>query len=301
VVEIAVVGSLNLDTTIRVAVLPTAGATVLGTGHFSGMGGKGANQAVAAARLGRQVALVGMVGADDAGTALLQSLAEAGVETSAVGVAAGVGTGVALITVDDAAANTIVVDPGANLTLGAAEVRRAARMLRGAAVTLAQLEVPVASVAEAAALAGGRFVLNPAPATGLPSEILAATDVLVPNASELGALVGGPAPGDAAQAAEMARAIRGPEAVVVTLGAEGAVVVAGRTDAIHVPAPWVTAVDPTAAGDAFCGGLADGLARGLSLVDAARWAVRCGAVAATRWGAQASLPTREDVDAMEAP
>jgi ribokinase len=99
----------------------------------------------------------------------------------------------------------------------------------------------------------------------------------------------------------MARAIRGPEAVVVTLGAEGAVVVAGRTDAIHVPAPWVTAVDPTAAGDAFCGGLADGLARGLSLVDAARWAVRCGAVAATRWGAQASLPTREDVDAMEAP
>jgi sugar/nucleoside kinase (ribokinase family) len=126
VVEIAVVGSLNLDTTIRVAVLPTAGATVLGTGHFSGMGGKGANQAVAAARLGRQVALVGMVGADDAGTALLQSLAEAGVETSAVGVAAGVGTGVALITVDDAAANTIVVDPGANLTLGAAEVRRAA-------------------------------------------------------------------------------------------------------------------------------------------------------------------------------
>lgn len=295
--EIAVVGSLNLDTTLRVPRLPLPGETVLGTGRFSDTGGKGANQAVAAARLGRSVAMVGAVGDDDAGVALLRSLVEAGVDTSAVGVLDGIGSGMAVISVADTAENTIVVDPGANGALDPQQVRRAAEILSTAAVTLAQLEVPIGAVATAAVLTGGRFVLNPAPAGPIPADILERVSVLVPNASELGVLAGDAPPGGADEAARMARAVRGPGAVVVTLGADGAVVVEGRR-VVHVPAPSVVAVDPTAAGDAFCGGLADGLVRGLDLVDAVRWAVRCGAVAATRWGAQASLPNRGDVEAL---
>ncbi|MFH1105355.1 MAG: ribokinase [Actinomycetota bacterium] len=295
--EIAVVGSLNLDTTLRVPRLPLPGETVLGTGRFSDTGGKGANQAVAAARLGRSVAMVGAVGDDDAGVALLRSLAEAGVDISAVGVLDGIGSGMAVISVADTAENTIVVDPGANSALDPQQVRRAAEILSTAAVTLAQLEVPIGAVATAAVLTGGRFVLNPAPAGPIPADILERVSVLVPNASELGVLVGDAPPGGADEAARMARAVRGPGAVVVTLGAGGAVVVEGRR-VVHVPAPSVVAVDPTAAGDAFCAGLADGLVRGLDLVDAVRWAVRCGAVAATRWGAQASLPNRGDVEAL---
>jgi len=292
-----VVGSLNLDTTLRVPRLPLPGETVLGTGRFSDTGGKGANQAVAAARLGRSVAMVGAVGDDDAGVALLRSLVEAGVDTSAVGVLDGIGSGMAVISVADTAENTIVVDPGANGALDPQQVRRAAEILSTAAVTLAQLEVPIGAVATAAVLTGGRFVLNPAPAGPIPADILERVSVLVPNASELGVLAGDAPPGGADEAARMARAVRGPGAVVVTLGADGAVVVEGRR-VVHVPAPSVVAVDPTAAGDAFCGGLADGLVRGLDLVDAVRWAVRCGAVAATRWGAQASLPNRGDVEAL---
>lgn len=291
------VGSLNLDTTLRVPRLPLPGETVLGTGRFSDTGGKGANQAVAAARLGRTVAMVGAVGDDDAGVALLRSLAEAGVDTSAVGVLGGIGSGMAVISVADTAENTIVVDPGANGALDPRQVRRAAAVLSAAAVTLAQLEVPIGAVATAAVLTGGRFVLNPAPAGPIPADILERVSVLVPNASELGVLVGDAPPGGADEAARMARTVHGPGAVVVTLGAGGAVVVEGHR-VVHVPAPSVVAVDPTAAGDAFCGGLADGLVRGLDLVDAVRWAVRCGAVAATRWGAQASLPTRGDVEAL---
>jgi len=298
-VEIAVVGSLNLDTTVRVAHLPSPGETVLGTGHFSDAGGKGANQAVAAARLGRRVAMVGLVGDDDAGVTLLRSLADAGVDTSAVGVVEDIGSGIAVITVADSAENSIVVDPGANRVLDGDRVRAAGGLLGSAAVTLVQLEVPIDAVVAAAACAGGLLVLNPAPATTLADHLLRRTDVLVPNATELGTLLGDAAPVGAEEAGRMATAVHGPAAVVVTLGADGAVVVEGGR-VIHVAAPVVRAVDPTAAGDAFCGGLADALVRGLGLVDSVRWAVRCGAVAATRWGAQASLPTRRDVEALEA-
>ena len=222
------VGSLNLDTTLRVPRLPLPGETVLGTGRFSDTGGKGANQAVAAARLGRTVAMVGAVGDDDAGVALLRSLAEAGVDTAAVGVLDGIGSGMAVISVADTAENTIVVDPGANGALDPQQVRRAAAVLSAAAVTLAQLEIPIGAVATAAVLAGGRFVLNPAPAGPIPADVLERVSVLVPNASELGVLAGDAPPGSADEAARMARAVRGPGAVVVTLGAGGAVVVEGR-------------------------------------------------------------------------
>lgn len=297
-VDIAVVGSLNLDTTVRVAHLPRPGETVLGDGHFTDTGGKGANQAVAAARLGSRVAMIGSVGDDPAGATLRAALADEGVDVAGVGAIAGAGSGMAVITVDAAGENMIVVDPAANGRLTADHVARHAAVVGGAAVVLVQLEVPVAAVVAAADAVTGRLVLNPAPAAPLPAGLLARVDVLVPNATELATLTGGPVPDGIDEAVAAARALRGPAAVVVTLGARGAVVVDGDR-ALHVPAPRVRAVDPTAAGDAFCGGLADALGRGADLDEAVRWAVRCGAITATRWGAQSSLPTRADVEGWE--
>jgi ribokinase len=296
VAEIAVVGSLNLDLTIRVSRLPLPGETVLGRESSRDTGGKGANQAVAAARLGRRVDLVGLVGADDDGRLLLDALAAAGVGVSAVGRHPSLPTGLALITVDDLAENTIVVSPGANGALRPAHLD--AEVIGGAAAVLLQLEVPLETVEAAALLARGTVVLNPAPARPLGEGLLARADVLVPNRSELGALAGSAPPTSADEAVSMARSLPGRGAVVVTLGDQGALVVeGGRVTA--VPARRVEAVDPTAAGDAFCAGLADALVAGADLVQATGWAVRCGAAAVTRWGAQASLPTRAEVEALQ--
>lgn len=296
--EIVVVGSLNLDTTVRVSRLPLPGETVLGGGHFDDTGGKGANQAVAAARLGRDVAMVGMVGVDSAGTRLLDALAVAGVDHSAVLRDGAVPTGMAVITVDGSGENTIVVDPAANGAFTPDRLEQVGSVVEQAGVVLVQLEIPLGSVAAAIEVATGTVILNPAPAAELPAGVLAGVDVLVPNATELARLVGCAVPRGVDEAMEAARGLDGPGAVVVTLGALGAVVVDDE-GATHVPAPTIEAVDPTAAGDAFCGGLADALVRGESLRDAVRWAVRCGAVSAMRWGAQASLPTRDEVLDME--
>jgi ribokinase len=297
-VDVVVVGSLNLDTTVLVPRLPAPGETVLGTGHFTDTGGKGANQAVAAARLGARTAMVGMVGDDPAGARLLSVLEEAGVGIAGVGTTGESGSGIAVITVDDAGENSIVVDPGANALVTVDHVERHAGMLADAGVVLAQLEIPTEAVSAAARLAGGTFILNPAPAAILPIEVMARIDILVPNATEAALLSGMPEPGSVEQAAEVAAGIRGPGTVVITLGADGAVVVS-HGSVRHIPAPEVTAVDPTAAGDAFCGGLAQALAGGAELLEAVEWAVRCGAVTTTRLGAQAALPTREEVEGME--
>lgn len=296
--DAVVVGSLNLDTTLRVPRLPVAGETVLGVGRFTDTGGKGANQAVALARLGRRVAMVGMVGDDEAGGALVAALTEAGVDVTGVTVSPDHRTGMAVITVEESGENAIVVDPGANGALDADRVEACADVLAAAAVTLIQLEVPLEAVAAAVFASGGRVVLNPAPASPLPAEVLAGVSVLVPNATELALLTGEAVPDDPAAAARLATQVAGPEAVVVTLGPRGAVVV-GPEGWIHLPAPRVEVVDPTAAGDAFCGGLADALIDGASLEEAAGWAVRCGAVSVSRWGAQASLPTRAEVERLE--
>ncbi|MDX1690432.1 MAG: ribokinase [Acidimicrobiia bacterium] len=294
--EIAVVGSLNIDTTIRVTRLPRPGETVLGTGHSGDTGGKGANQAVAAARLGRSTAMIGMVGDDDGGRRLAAVLADAGVTLTGLLRSEEHPTGVALITVDDTGGNTIVVSPGANGHVSPDDVDDAADLLGGASVTLAQLEIPIAAVTRAAILSSGRFVLNPAPAATLDPDLLARVDVLVPNETELAVLAGADEiPASIEDVASMARAVEGPGAVVVTLGARGAVVVEPGA-VTHVEAPVVQAVDPTAAGDSFCAGLADALVRGKGLVEATRWAVLCGAVTVTRRGAQAALPLRADVE-----
>jgi ribokinase len=296
--EIVVVGSLNLDTTVKVPRLPAPGETVLGLGHFDDTGGKGANQAVAAARLGRSVAMMGMVGDDDAGRRLTAALAADGVDVGHVIIDDAARTGIAVITVDESGENMIVVDPGANGVYGPDVVSAGSALLAAAEVVLIQLEIPLDSVAAAVHAVSGRVLLNPAPAADLSADTLAGVDVLIPNATELARLAGVREPASASEAIEVARTIEGPDVLVVTLGSDGAVVVSGSS-AEHVPAPTVDAVDPTAAGDAFCGGLADALVRGATMIDAVAWAVRCGAVTATRWGAQGSLPTREDVMALE--
>jgi ribokinase len=297
--EVAVVGSLNLDLVVRVARLPGPGETVVGDDVFRNPGGKGANQAVAAARLGRRVAMVGRVGDDEAGRVLLGSLEADAVDTSQVKVLDGVPSGTAFITVSEDGENQIVVSPGANARLTPDDVAAAGAALGGAAVTLLQLEVPLAAVAAAARTAGGTVVLNPAPVRDLPAELLAEADVLVPNRVELAQLAGGTVPESVAEAVRLAGRLPA-RAVVVTLGADGCLVVEDG-DAAHVPAVPIRAVDSTAAGDAFCGGLADALAGGATLDEAARRAVRVAAAACLRPGAQASLPTPDDLRALPKP
>jgi ribokinase len=268
----------------------------LGEDHLRVAGGKGANQAVAAARLGRAVTMIGRVGDDDYGRQLLASLVEAGVDTSLVKVTAGVPSGIALITVDQHGENTIAVSPGANARLSVGDVEAGADLLRAAAVTLVQLEIDLRAVAAVVEIATGIVVLNPAPAAALSGEVLAGVDVLVPNRSELGLLAGVEEPRTIREAVTAARRLPGTGAVVVTLGSQGALVVTG-TDAVHLSALPVEAVDATGAGDAFCGALADGLARELTLEEAAGWANRVAGLSTTRWGAQPGMPSREDVDA----
>jgi ribokinase len=282
---IAVVGSINLDLVVAVERHPAPGETVVGGDCRQLPGGKGANQAVAAARLGAKVAMVGRVGADAQGAWLREGLWTEGVEVEHVREDRQAPTGIAMIAVDARGENTIVVSPGANARVDARDVAAARDVVRGAEVVLVQHEVPAEAVAAAIDTAAGTVVLNPAPARGLASPV----DVLVPNRGELETLAGGR--GDPVT---LARSITAAGAVVVTLGVEGAVVVEGdRVE--RVRAPQVEAVDTTGAGDAFCGALAEAMAGGATVVEAARWAVRVAAVSVTRPGAQGGLPRREDV------
>ena len=299
--EVAVVGSANLDLVVEVDKIPVAGETVMGGDLRRIPGGKGANQAVAAARLGRRVAMIGRVGDDDAGTMLRSAMDSAGVDTTCLLATEGTPSGTALIAVGDDGDNAIVVSPGANGRLSAADVEGAAGPLAAADVVLLQLEVPLGAVSAAVRSARGTVVLNPAPApaTMLPADLLDRVDVIVPNQTELATLAGhaGLSPiGDVDPDTAVALARGLPVAsAVVTLGAAGAIVVT-PTDATHVPAPAVMPVDTTAAGDAFCGALADALVDGADLVAATEWAVRVGAAATLRQGAQPSLPTRDEVE-----
>ena len=282
---IAVVGSINLDIVVEVERHPASGETVLGGDRRELPGGKGANQAVAAARLGAEVGLVGRVGDDAAGRRLSDGLAAEGVDVAHVVVDPSAPTGVALIAVDRIGENMIVVSPGANARVSAADVEAAGDLLGGAGVMLVQHEVPEDAVAAAVAGAGGIVVLNPAPAR----PVVAAVDVLVPNRGELEALAG--RRGDPV---ELARGLGVARVVVVTLGSDGAVVVEGdRVTPIAVPT--IEAVDTTGAGDAFCGALAQALDAGADLVEAARWAVRAAAVSVTKPGAQGGLPRPADL------
>jgi len=296
---IAVVGSLNLDLAVRVPHHPAPGETVLGGDLVRHPGGKGANQAVAAAQLGARVAMVGRVGADDAGDLLRAALREAGVDATHVRTTAGTPSGHALITVDGRGENAITVSPGANHRLGAADCDSAGPVLAAAAVTLLQQEVPAEANHAAARLSGGILLHNPAPARP-GAELPPGIDILVPNRAELAALTGRPAVSTPADAIAAARRLTGVGAVVVTLGAGGVLLVDGGT-ATHLPAYPVHPVDTTAAGDCFCGALAVALAEGRPLDHAARWAAAAAAISTTRPGAQPSLPTRTELDAFLSP
>ncbi|MFD4035450.1 ribokinase [Streptomyces sp. NPDC058637] len=298
--DLLVVGSANADLVVGVDRRPAPGETVLGTDLVVHPGGKGANQAVAAGRLGARTALLARVGDDAHGRLLLESQRAAGVDTGGV-LVGGAPTGVALITVDPSGDNSIVVSPGANARLTPEDIRAAAPLFDAARVVSVQLEIPLETVAETArALTPGtRLVLNPSPPAPLPEDVLRACDPLVVNEHEARYLLGilGEPAGTSPEEWATALLRHGPRSVVVTLGAAGALVADSRSDddPVRVPSPEVRAVDTTGAGDAFTAALAWRLGLGEELAEAAAFAVRVGAAAVTRQGAQASFPTAEEV------
>jgi len=294
-----VVGGLNLDLVVQVPALPRPGETIAGGSLAMHPGGKGANQAVAAARLGASTAMIGRVGADDFGRQLRAALDAAGVSTACVRDDPSEPTGVALIAVEPSGQNSIVVAPGANLRVSPDDVAAAAPLFESARVCLMPLEVPletVAAAAERARAAGCTVILNTAPARELPSELLTTIDLLVANEVEAATLLHArrsSKPEDAA----LALLALGAQGAILTLGERGLWLArAGRLD--YVPAFPVRAVDTTAAGDAFLGGLAAAHVRGAELPEACRYGAASAALAVTRPGAQTSLPTAVHVEGL---
>jgi ribokinase len=302
--SIVIVGSLNMDFVVRTASLPSPGETVLGYGFEMIPGGKGANQAVAAGKLGASsvtVKMIGRVGQDLFADHLKASLAGAGVDVSAVHASRSSPTGVALIAVDATGQNQIVVASGANNDLRAADVEAMRRVLRGASAALFQLETPLETVFAALALAreeGATTILDPAPAQPIPSDLLARIDILTPNEAEALMLLGrSPGRIRMEDAPDVAAAVAqlGCRRVILKLGDRGAYLhAAGET--IYSPAFDVDAEDATAAGDTFNAALAVALAEGSPMPHALRFANAAAAISVTRMGAQASAPSRPEVD-----
>lgn len=302
---IIVTGSLNMDFVVQVERLPAPGETVLGRGFQMFPGGKGANQAAVAAKLGGSsvtVRMLGRVGYDIFADHLKASLSAAGVDVSAVNATKSQSTGVALIWVDRAGQNSIVVASGANAELAAADVEAMRPFFRGARLALFQLETPLETVAGALAVAreeGLTTILDPAPAQPLPAEVLERVDILTPNESEALQLLGRPpARVSPAEAAEMGGALRrlGPRIVIVKLGDQGCFADDGLSQR-HVPGFAVEVQDTTAAGDTFNAALAVSLAEGGAFEHALRFANAAAAISVTRLGAQSSAPSRREVDA----
>jgi ribokinase len=298
---IVIVGSLNMDFVARVDALPRPGETILGRDFQMFPGGKGANQACAAARLGGRVRMVGRVGSDIFGVELRKSLETSRVDVSAVIETPRAATGVGLIFVDARGQNVIVVAPGANSALTSADVEEALSKIDSGYLLL-QLETPIETVVSAASLAhwqGVTVILDPAPARVVPRELLASVDIITPNESEALTLLGraGTTIG-LNEAPEAARAVRelGPGIAIVKLGANGAFLSTAAA-AAHCPAPRVDVVDVTAAGDTFNGALAVALSEGREIREAIAFANVAAALSVTRAGAQASIPVRADVDA----
>ncbi len=299
--HIVVVGSSNTDMTVRLGRIPRPGETLLGGEFLMAAGGKGANQAVGAARCGGRVSLVARVGADMFGNQALAGLRKDRINVAHVYRDRTAASGVALIFVGERGENSIAVASGANARLSSADVSSARRVIATASVLLLQLEVPLASVQAAALLgarSGARVILNPAPARELPDSLLRRVSILTPNETEAGLLTGINVRDDraAARAAERLRA-RGVPTVIVTLGARGALV-ASEDDTQIVPGFKVNAVDTTAAGDIFNGALAVALAEDAPLLQAVRFASAAAAISVTRRGAQQSAPQRQQIDRM---
>lgn len=298
--RVTVVGSANMDLVVRAERIPKPGETVLGSSFRTGLGGKGANQAVAAARLGAEVTFIARVGNDEFGKRSIEQYRREGLNTDFVTQDPSAPTGVALIVVDEHGENAIAVASGANSNLEEAHVNDGIEAIQRADVVLLQLEIPIAAVHRAARVAheaGVRVILNPAPAQPLGRGLLRAVTVVTPNVSEVAALAGVEVLDDVS-AREAARSLRsdGVPNVVITQGTRGAFVDSGELGA-SVPALPVTAVDTTAAGDAMNGALAWALASGQSLLDAVEFSMKAAAFCVTRNGAQPSLPHRHELTA----
>jgi ribokinase len=299
--HVTVVGSLNADLVVRVPRFPAAGETITGLGFARFPGGKGANQAYAAARMGARTTMIGQVGDDDLGRWLTAHLAAGGVNVTGIACSTGEGTGLALITIDGSGQNQIVLVPGANGAFTPDRLRRDLGWTSGRRVLLLQLEIPMATViqaAEAGRAAGALVVLDPAPAVPLPPELVRLVDLLTPNETELAIITGGgTVTGDddvRRRAEDLQR--QGAASVIVKCGARGAQLYGALGE--HA---WstrsVTAVDTTAAGDTFNGALAAVLASGQDIERAGRLAVAAATISVTRPGAQPSMPARSEVEA----
>ena len=297
--KVVVVGSLNMDLVVKADRQPQKGETLIG--HEFGMfpGGKGSNQAIAAARLGTEVTMIGRLGTDLFGDTLMSVLVEERIHSCFVLRDAEAGTGVAVPIIDADGDNSIILVPRANMRLSVADVEQAASVISAADVLLLQLEVPIEASQRAAEIAkssGARVVLNPAPARELPGSFLAQVDILTPNEIETEFLSGIKVL-DQAGAEHAAQILldKGISGVILTLGARGALLLTPELTK-HIPGYQVDVVDTTAAGDAFCGALGTALARGETLEDAVAFANAAGALAVTVLGATPSMPTAKQVD-----
>ncbi len=298
--HVVVVGSLNMDLVVRVPHMPIPGETILGENFKNIPGGKGANQAVGAARMGAQVTMIGRVGNDEFGKTLIKNLANEGVDTSHISVDEKEATGIAMITLDQHGQNSIVVASGANMALKPEDIRAAWQNINDIDVLVMPLEVSLDCVEEAVRLAtenSVKVILNPAPAQKLSNELLEKIDVLVPNESETSLLTGLEIESiEEAKIAAKNLLEKGTGAVVLTLGSRGALLVSESQPAIISTPYKVNVVDTTAAGDSFVAALSVGVAKGLSLESALRQATAAGALAVTKMGAQPCMPTKKEVN-----
>ncbi len=295
---VLVIGSSNTDMVVKTPHLPAPGETILGGTFFMNAGGKGANQAVAAARLSGDVTFIAKLGDDIFGKQALQLFKEEGIDTSCIIVDAQHPSGVALITVDDNGENCIAVASGANAQLMRSDIEDAKEKIASTPIVLMQLEVPVETVAWAASLAlqnGKVVILNPAPACELPAELFQYISIITPNETEA-EMLSGIKVADVQSAKRAADVIRskGVKTVIITLGSKGALVIGDGVEQL-VAAPVVTAVDTTAAGDVFNGALAVALSDGKDIITAVEFACKAAAISVTRLGAQASAPFRNEL------
>jgi ribokinase len=296
--RIALLGSLNLDLVLHMPRMPAAGETLASDASAIFRGGKGANQAVACARMGAAVSMIGRLGDDPSATMLRAALTAEGIDDKGVATTANTASGTAVILLTPDGQNRIMLIGGANAAVSAADIARQAEAFDGAKLLICQLEVPMDAVDAAidrAAMLGIPVLLNPAPARGLPAELIAKIDYLIPNESEAALLTGIAVDGlDSALTAAQALRRQGARNVIVTLGASGILILDGDGHR-HMPALPAEVVDTTAAGDSFIGGFAAGIVEGLSLDGAAQLGLRAARVCVGRPGAQAALPYRAEV------